>query len=336
MAEVIQAALRRSASFTSRATTRRPACRSLVTTAPRLPTSRPSSAVAVAVAVPAVPSADPPAWDGPVEVVGGAPVAARNSSDSVGASTPKSRTADRARTRSSTASGVGAGIEAQPAAGRVTALDGGGRPLQPAVLHGDVDTQVAVGAGRLQLRHVAVSTTRPWCSRVIDSHMSSTRSSWWLDSTTLRSPHLLRHDVGEELHGGGVEAGERLVEHEQVGLVHHGGGQLHPLAHAPREVLDRAAGPVGQAEALQQLGAAPPGDVASGRRGAGPARRGGPPRACPGRGPAPGACSPTSGGRAVVAGRPRHSTDPDVGLEHPEDDPHERRLAGAVGARAGR
>src|ERR671915_92814 len=59
-----------------------------------------------------------------------------------------------------------------------------------------------------------------------------------------------------------VEPGERLVEHEQRGVVHERGGELDALLVTERELLDAVAGALGQAEAL---------DPAVGRH----ARRGG-------------------------------------------------------------
>ena len=98
-AEVIHGALRRSASCTSRSTTRRVACRSVIRTGlrGRRPVRRPDHPCPTPCRTPSHPgglgssSSDD------------APVAARNSSESVGASTPKSCTAARERIRSSTA-----------------------------------------------------------------------------------------------------------------------------------------------------------------------------------------------------------------------------------------
>src|SRR3546814_15838899 len=49
---------------------------------------------------------------------------------------------------------------------------------------------------------------------------------------------VLEDHVGEEVDRNGVEPGEGLIEHEQVGLVHHRRRQLDPLCHAARELED--------------------------------------------------------------------------------------------------
>ena len=62
-------------------------------------------------------------------------------------------------------------------------------------------------------------------------------------------------DIGEQLgheaHGDRVETGERLVEHEQVGLVDQGGDQLDALLVAVRQGVDAVPGPVGEVETIE-------------------------------------------------------------------------------------
>ena len=57
--------------------------------------------------------------------------------------------------------------------------------------------------------------------------------------------------VPERLDGDRVETGERLVEDEQVGLVHERGGELDALLVAVRELLDGRRGAVAEAEPLE-------------------------------------------------------------------------------------
>jgi hypothetical protein len=56
---------------------------------------------------------------------------------------------------------------------------------------------------------------------------------------------------GHGLHGDRVQARERLVQHQQVRLVHQGGDQLDPLLVAVRQRVQAVCGPIGQAETLQ-------------------------------------------------------------------------------------
>ncbi len=49
-----------------------------------------------------------------------------------------------------------------------------------------------------------------------------------------------------------IDAVRRLVEQEDVGLVHERGGQAEPLRHPLGELLDPHIGPVGEADALEQ------------------------------------------------------------------------------------
>ena len=53
------------------------------------------------------------------------------------------------------------------------------------------------------------------------------------------TPRLGDEDLGQRVDGDGVEAGERFVEDEHVGLVDQRADQLHPLLVAERELLER-------------------------------------------------------------------------------------------------
>ena len=61
----------------------------------------------------------------------------------------------------------------------------------------------------------------------------------------------LDEDLLEDVDGERVEPGERLVEHEQVGVVDEGQGQLDPLLVAGGQVLDVGVAPVGEVDPLQ-------------------------------------------------------------------------------------
>ena len=126
----------------------------------------------------------------------------------------------------------------------------------------------------------------------------------------------------------GIEAGERLVEHQEVGAVHHRGGELHALRHAPDrvEVLSRSSSarsscprsctraslPLDAIEAVQARD--PHRQVETRMRGTGAV---------------PAACTPIGGGR-----RPHRTVLPRerarLRREDAEEDAHQRGLAGAV------
>ena len=63
-------------------------------------------------------------------------------------------------------------------------------------------------------------------------------------------PGVVEQHAAQHVDADRVQAGERLVEDEQLGLVHQRGGELHALLVAERELLDAVAGALGQAEAL--------------------------------------------------------------------------------------
>jgi hypothetical protein len=66
-------------------------------------------------------------------------------------------------------------------------------------------------------------------------------------------PHPLLERLGEDVDADRVEAGEGLVEHQDVRRVHQRGGELHALLVAERERLHAVTGPVGQAEPLDPV-----------------------------------------------------------------------------------
>src|SRR5215203_387240 len=62
---------------------------------------------------------------------------------------------------------------------------------------------------------------------------------------------VLPEQVPEQLLVDGIEAGERLVQDEQVRLVENGADELHLLLHALRQLLDLGFGPLGELHPLQ-------------------------------------------------------------------------------------
>ena len=87
-----------------------------------------------------------------------------------------------------------------------------------------------------------------------DWHRSSTRSIWWLENNTPRPGRGLVDEHGADgVDPDGVETREGFVEHEELGLVDEGGGELHPLLVAERQRLELARGAVGHAELLEPL-----------------------------------------------------------------------------------
>ena len=143
------------------------------------------------------------------------------------------------------------------------------------------------------------------------------------------SGRVLGEHARQHVHADGIEAGERLVEHEQLGIVHHRRGQLHALLVAERELLDAISGAVAQAEAI---------DPALGRG----HRRGGPDAVQPGEVHELVAHAHLRVQPALL----RHVAEPRTGFEvdrpaveehlaairreHAEHDPHRRGLSGAV------
>ncbi len=142
---------------------------------------------------------------------------------------------------------------------------------------------------------------------------------------------VLGHDVGEELHRDGVEAGEGLVEDEQLGPVHHRGRELDALRHSSRKAGDLVALAIGEIEFAKELaGAAQAVFVRQTVKSRDPYEEIADPHV---------AVEPTFlrhvSPAAVIGIRHRAPAPGEharVGLQHTEDDPHERRLAGPVRA----
>ncbi len=141
----------------------------------------------------------------------------------------------------------------------------------------------------------------------------------------------IRQHALHRLDGHRVEARERLVEHEHLGAVHEGGGDLRALLVAEREALDRVVRALAEAEALEQLER-----VAPGRRGR-PAVQAGEVHGLLEQahlrvqaallGHVAEAAAVGVGERGAAEGHRAA-----VGREHAEDDPHRGGLAGAVAA----
>ena len=65
---------------------------------------------------------------------------------------------------------------------------------------------------------------------------------------------LLTQHTGQQVADDRIEAGERLVEHEELGLMHERRRELHPLLVALRQLLDPRAGAVAETEPLEPTG----------------------------------------------------------------------------------
>ena len=137
-------------------------------------------------------------------------------------------------------------------------------------------------------------------------------------------------DLRQGVDGDRVEAGERLVEDQHVGLVDEGADQLDALLVAERQVLEVAARPVGEVEALEpRLGAAARLGLVEAAQLAEVAQL----VADPHRRVQPALLGEVAEAPAGVgvdrAALPAHGAGVEGG--EPEDRPHRRRLAGAVG-----
>ena len=119
-------------------------------------------------------------------------------------------------------------------------------------------------------------------------------------------PGLIDQHLADGVDAGGVEPRQRLVQHEQLGVVDQRRRQLHPLLVAMRQRLDLGVPAVGDLQPFE------PGVGGSSRRPPRSARAAGPDtrpvrrRACPGTARAPRACSRSAG--APLGPRARRST----------------------------
>ncbi len=137
------------------------------------------------------------------------------------------------------------------------------------------------------------------------------------------------HQVAHPEDALGVEAVDRLVEQQHLGVAEQRGGDAEPLAHAEREALRAPAGHLVQADHAQHLVHAPGRDA--GELGQGQQVVAGGPAAVHRLGVQQRADLAGGVGQSAV----RVAADRDVargGVVQAEDHPHRRRLAGAVGA----
>jgi hypothetical protein len=137
-------------------------------------------------------------------------------------------------------------------------------------------------------------------------------------------------DLAEDVDADGVEAGERLVEHEELGVVDERRAELRPLLVAERQRLRAAVGDVGEPEAVE-----PPRRRGARRFRAEPVQAGevhelvGDPHLRVQPALLGHVAEPRAGRGVERPALPAHGVL--VGLEHAEDDPHRRGLARAVG-----
>ena len=203
------------------------------------------------------------------------------------------------RMASSTAPGSAPGASCEAGAGGVRGRDGGGLPVDPASAR---RPRRRAGSGRgwppSSWRTSPCSTTRPWLMSVIVSQRSSTRSSWWLENRRLRPARTwsrMTSDRNSTATGSRPEKGSSSTSS--------GGSCTIAAASCTRWAM-----PPDRSWILSLARSARPScsSRCSARRRpvdlveaveAGDPRRAGRAPACRGRGPAPGACSPTSGGR---------------------------------------
>ena len=97
--------------------------------------------------------------------------------------------------------------------------------------------------------------SRPAEKMPIRSHTDWTWLSRWLDSRIAmpRSVTRRRAAVEDLGHAERVDRGRRLVEDEDVGVLHERVGDAEALEHAARIGLDAVVGPVGQPDLLEDL-----------------------------------------------------------------------------------
>ncbi len=89
------------------------------------------------------------------------------------------------------------------------------------------------------------------------SHSRSTTSSWCDEkSTAAPSDGAPLQHAGHDVHGERVEARERLVEDQHLGVVHECGGDLRALLVSEREGLDVVGEALAEPELLEQRGRA--------------------------------------------------------------------------------
>ena len=126
----------------------------------------------------------------------------------------------------------------------------GARPVAVAVA-GHPDHQAAPAA-----RGQVVDLAGRHQTAVVDDHDRLAQVLHQVELMTgeqhaLARPGLAGEHLAHRVDAGRVKAGERLVEDEQVRVVHERGGELDALLVALRQGLDLVPGPVGDAEPLQ-------------------------------------------------------------------------------------
>ena len=168
----------------------------------------------------------------------------------------KRSTASRSRGGAQHALGGSAGRPRTARSRRRTRDLDAGLGAQPAGVAADLELVARAGVlARAAPRAIPAARMRPSAMTTRSSQSRSTMSSWWLENSTgtPRAGALARARRARRLDGDRVEARERLVEDEHVGVVHEGGGDLRALLVAERELLDGLVAPLGELEAVEQL-----------------------------------------------------------------------------------
>ena len=119
----------------------------------------------------------------------------------------------------------------------------------------DEDVLERLGAGLEQRRHVVVGDD----AAVRQDHDPRTQLLDDVEAVRAEKDHAAAgrehaEQRPEEQPGGDVEAGERLVQHQQIGVVHQGRGQEHALPHPLGVDGHRVVAAVPEQEQLQQRG----------------------------------------------------------------------------------
>ena len=152
--------------------------------------------------------------------------------------------------------GVAAAGQVEPdgVAGHLRHRDPGqGRRPRPTPAPATLTTRCGAGP-RVSSSTVPLATSRPRSMIATSSHSPSTRSSWWLENSTVAPASRDLRELGRQhVDRDRIEPGERLVEHDDLGFVEERPGQLHPLLVAERQLLDLGRRPVGQAQPLEPL-----------------------------------------------------------------------------------
>ncbi len=187
----------------------------------------------------------------------GAATAPRNSSTSVGSRQAKwsTRPVRSAAARTAWSSAPRVELE-QGVAGLLGDHPDAGQRRRPAVrcLRDDDPQQPAGLAARAAPSTVPMATMRPRARMPTESHSRSTRSSWWLENTTgTPCRHCSSSASARESTptGSRPENGSSRMQH--LGAADEGGGELHPLLVAQRQLLDGVLAALGQTEPLGPL-----------------------------------------------------------------------------------